>query len=60
MGLRRSKNETSTTSSTTAASGFTDQQKADQAALSTRIFSRARGGYSSPDKSTEDYKRKTR
>ncbi|MFE2305005.1 hypothetical protein [Streptomyces sp. NPDC059411] len=60
MGLRRSKNGTGTTSSTETASGFTAQQRADQEALSTRVFSRARGGYSSPDRSTEDYKRKNR
>lgn len=60
MGWLSSKKTESTTSASTAASGFTAQQRADQAALPTRVFSRARGGYSSPDRSTEDYKRKTR
>ncbi|MEU4953432.1 hypothetical protein ACFYN3_35515 [Streptomyces lavendulae] len=56
MGWFSSNKTESTTSASTTASGFTDQQKADQAALSTRVFSRAQGGYSRPDKSTEDYR----
>lgn len=52
----KTESTTSTTSASTTASGFTDQQKADQAALSTKVFARARGGYSRPDKSTEDYR----